>query len=652
MIAALLLFLPGNGQDIKPADKQIQLSSEFSEIDTKLELCYQLRYTSPDSAMKYCREALLLSGLSDYEGGKIRANLLMGILHDVSSRYDSALFYYRASLALSHAAGDTLKVASNNANMGLTFYNMGNFREAVEYFYNSLGYFEQAGYNRGIASTFNNLGMIYKELSSFEKSLEFYQKALEISQGIDDKNGIGATLTNMGEAFYHLDSLEMAKKYLEESIEVKSNIGDHYGLSISYSTIARVLFKQGKLPAAEEYIEKAIEMGRLIESKSLEVNAYLIFQKVLVEKGHYQEAISINRRCLQMASEIGSLKSEASALRNLSSIFETLGNTAKAFDYFKKFIEKKDELVNQENLNQVFQFELDYEREKQATEIDLLNRQAQIDKLEIERQRLLIGRRNAIIIAILTLFLVGLLLAYLYYVQQKNRQNLKLNKTLSDLQKQAAKGAIEAEINERQRIGEELHDSFGQILSLIKLNLTKVQTNNDLPVEKRERIIDHAVSLANKAFVDLRAISHNMSPIMLKTKGLTLSIKDLLDRIKETSQYTINFEAVNMDGHLQPMVEFTLFRSVQELLNNVINHAKASDISVQMIKDEENITIMVEDNGRGFDDTQINTFTGMGLRNTISRINNLGGEMIIDSSLNRGTIITIIVPQEIHEGCD
>jgi two-component system, NarL family, sensor kinase len=643
ILIALLMLLPRQGSEKKGDSLFVKQQQHFPEIDQKLELCYDLRYTSPDSAMVYCRAALYDAQKKAYNYGIIRAHLLMGILHDVSSQYDSALYHYRTSLAHSHEVGDTLRVASNNANIGLIFFNMGNFREAMDYFLNSLGYFEQANHLVGMASTYNNLGMIYSELDDNNRALDYYFKALEIRKEINDYFGIGAALTNIGSAYSQMDSMQLAINYLRESIRIKDSIQDRYGLPSSTSLLGAVYLSKDYLDSARIYLYRSIESSKDIESKGQEVNAYLIYQGLLIKNGRVEEAIGLNEKSLEMAREIGSLKHQSTAYRNLSRAYEMLGNTDKAFEYYKRHIEAKEQLMSHDQINQVFQLELEYEREKKASEIALLNRQAEINALQIETQRLLLSRRNSIMVAIVIIFFATLLLAYLYYMQQKSKEKLKLNKTLAEVQKRIARGAIEAEIKERQRIGEELHDSFGQILSLIKLNLTKAQKMHDMPSEKREQMLDHAVALSNKAFVDLRDISHNMSPIMLKTKGLALSVKDLLDRIDETGGYKISFEVVDMEGSLEPFVEFTLFRTIQELLNNVLNHAQATEITFQMVKDEGDITIMVEDNGKGFDPEHLHAVHGMGLQNAVSRIKNLNGEIIFDSAPGRGTIITIFI---------
>ena len=643
LIIPLLVFFSSPAPE-KAANLPVAEEKVFPKIEKMLDQCFEMRYSNLDSARYYCRKGKKLSSEKGYEAGLIRATLLLGILHDVNSQYDSALFYYRESLALSHQAGDTLRVASNNANMGLTFFKIGNFREAMNYFLNSLGHFEKLGFNEGIASTYNNLGLIYIELGNYDRALDYYSKALQIRREMNDQYGIGAALTNIGNIYNRMDSLNLAVDYISESIEIKRAMDDQYGLAHSLNLIATVFTRKGELNKARSFLEDAIKKSQNLKSPGQEISAYLGYFELLMVEGRYKDAIRFSEKSLKMAEEIGSLSLQVSSFKSLSHAFEAYGNIEKAFEYHKKYISKKDELLNRERMNQVFQLELEYEREKSAAEIALLNRQAEINNLQIEKKELLISRRNSLIVAIITLFLVFLLLGYLYYIRQKNKEQLKMNQTLASIQQKVAQGAIEAEIKERQRIGEELHDSFGQVLSLIKLNLTKAQKKNEIPEQEREMMLEHSINLANKGFVELRNISHNMSPIMLKTKGLVLSVKDLLDRIKETNLYTIHFEVVDMEERLEPMMEFTLFRTIQELLNNIIKHANASEISVQMLQDSGGITIMMEDDGQGFDELELENVKGMGLKNAFSRIKNMNGELVIDSAKNRGTIINIIIP--------
>ncbi len=645
LLIPFLVFITSPAPD-NSIDSLVDENNEFSAIDKKLDRCFDFRYSNPDSALYYGRSAIRLASEKGYSTGKIRAHLLLGILHDVGSQYDSALYHYRKSLSLSHDAGDTLRVASSNANMGLTYFNMGNFREAMDYFLYSLGYFKQLGFSEGIASTYNNLGMIYIELEDYEKSLEYYQMALEINKEMGDEYGLGAALTNIGNVYNRMDSLDFAIEYINRSISLKDSIGDKFGLTHSLTLAGGVYIKMEELEKAGNYLRDAIRISKEVESLGQEINAYLVYQSKLMMQENYHDAIGLTEKALKMGKEIGSLKFQASAYKSLSRAHEALGDIEKSFEYYKKHIDKKDELVSRERMNQVFQLELEYEREKSASEIALLNRQAEISSLQIEKQQLLISRRNSFIVAISTLFLVFVLLAYVYYMRQKNKEQLKLNQALSDVQKKVSRGAIEAEIKERQRIGEELHDSFGQILSLIKLNLTKVQKMYKLSESECEMMIGNTVELANKGFVELRDISHNMSPMMLKTKGLVLSVKDLLDRIEEASHFDVNFEVVDMDDRLEPIMEFTLFRIIQELLNNIIKHAKATEVTVQMVQDNGGITIMMEDNGQGFHELELKNVKGMGLKNAFSRIKNLNGEMDIDSAKGRGTIINISVPFE------
>jgi signal transduction histidine kinase len=150
--------------------------------------------------------------------------------------------------------------------------------------------------------------------------------------------------------------------------------------------------------------------------------------------------------------------------------------------------------------------------------------------------------------------------------------------------------------------------------------------------------------LLNNAFEELRNISHNLTPFLLKEKGLTESVRDMLVKVENTNNCRVNFEEVGFNERLGSSLETTLYRVIQEVINNIVRHAKASEINFQIIKTEKDLTIMLEDNGIGFEVLKLKESNGIGIRNIYSRIENLNGTVLIDSAIGRGTIFTLIIP--------
>jgi signal transduction histidine kinase len=221
---------------------------------------------------------------------------------------------------------------------------------------------------------------------------------------------------------------------------------------------------------------------------------------------------------------------------------------------------------------------------------------------------------------------------------------MKLELAVHSLKEQRAREVLEAESRERKRIGEELHESLSQILLLAKLTVSSLKIKSPVLPAKQMEIVDNSINLLNTAFDELRNISHNLTPFLLKEKGLKECVNDMLNKIGKANHCVVNFEEIGFEKRLDGFLETTLYRVIQEIFSNIIRHAGATDINCQLIKTEKDVTIMIEDNGTGFDVNQIKKSDGIGIHNIYSRIENLNGTVLIDSALGRGTIFTLIVP--------
>jgi len=241
---------------------------------------------------------------------------------------------------------------------------------------------------------------------------------------------------------------------------------------------------------------------------------------------------------------------------------------------------------------------------------------------------------------------------YLFYMNFRHRQNVKLQETIISLSEKKSRAAIEAEIQERKRIGEELHDGLGQMLSVARLNISVLQQKTDLSEARKKELLDSSLHSVDEAFNELRNISHNLAPTVLSQKGLAGAVNDLAIQINQSNQMKMEVEVFGFYQSLDNLIENTLYRAVQELLNNALKYAKATTLFVQIIKSDTEITLMVEDNGIGFDADKVMLMSNGGLYNLKSRIENLNGTIFIDSSENRGTIVSIVIliKSTIHAG--
>jgi signal transduction histidine kinase/ligand-binding sensor domain-containing protein len=222
----------------------------------------------------------------------------------------------------------------------------------------------------------------------------------------------------------------------------------------------------------------------------------------------------------------------------------------------------------------------------------------------------------------------------------------KLLKKLNDQQKLQLEAIVNTEEKERMRIAKDLHDGIGQLISSIKLNLgaalSKLQRSD---LTTAEDLIDKSNESINRIAQELRNISYNLLPPSLEQFGLASAIEEEVDRLRDQSDVYVNFDYATTNVKFDQKIELMLFRVFQELLNNALRHAKAREITIQLIEHERDLMLMVEDDGVGFSLNRASNkkFSG-GLKNIQSRIELIKGELKIDSGQESGTTVTVVIP--------
>ena len=200
-------------------------------------------------------------------------------------------------------------------------------------------------------------------------------------------------------------------------------------------------------------------------------------------------------------------------------------------------------------------------------------------------------------------------------------------------QQEIRKASLQAEENARRSISESLHDSVGQILYALKINLEHLKDNSN-PYYKQ------ASELLNQAIHEVRNLSFELAPSILRDFGIVATIEEMARRLS-TDGLTIKVKSAPV-GHLDMAAMVNIYRIVQELVNNCIKHAGASAINIELYRKKSAIHIQVSDNGKGFPGGKhFAKPTGTGLSSIRNRINVYNGSMDIESDGNKGTIISI-----------
>ncbi len=203
---------------------------------------------------------------------------------------------------------------------------------------------------------------------------------------------------------------------------------------------------------------------------------------------------------------------------------------------------------------------------------------------------------------------------------------------------------IQTEEKERKRFAKDLHDGLGPLLSSVKMSVSSLaQMKHD---EASREIVENTELVINEAIKSLKEISDNLSPHILNNFGLVRALNNFANKINITKTIRINLITELKDERFDANVEVVLYRVICELINNTVKHAQAKKINISLSIDDEYITIIYKDDGKGFDVNKIveqQGSSGMGFSNIYSRINSLKGEINIESENKKGTLVTIKV---------
>ncbi|QEC53870.1 histidine kinase/DNA gyrase B/HSP90-like ATPase [Anseongella ginsenosidimutans] len=242
-----------------------------------------------------------------------------------------------------------------------------------------------------------------------------------------------------------------------------------------------------------------------------------------------------------------------------------------------------------------------------------------------------------------TLVIVALIIFLFLFVIIYQRRMLKSQTELQQLQTEQQsdllKAVFEAQESERKRLAEDLHDSVGQVLSVIKFNLHRLEKVCENKTETSD-LMRNTRNLAEECILEIRNIIHNMMPHLLTNFGLAEALKELSRKVEQRSGIQVDFGST-LSARYPPEIEITFYRIAQELFSNAIKHSGAREITVTLFKEEARLILCFHDNGTGFDIQKVKH--GFGLKNLSSRLQLVDGSLQIDSDSQKGTSVTVIV---------
>lgn len=458
-----------------------------------------------------------------------------------------------------------------------------------------------------IADTYNYIGNIYFKQTEDDKALEFYFKALKIMEEIEARNGRAVSYNSIGNIYSGKGDYNKASEFYFRALKLFEELGEKAGMSLLHNNIGDLFLKQNKPVDAKKYLEKSLSIAKEINAKPNLMNAY--FSLTICDS-------------IMAASPLSPLQRKGELWKS-------------ALQYHQLYSAMKDSIFNEKSNKVITEMQTKYETTEKEKKIELLNKENEVKDERLQKQNTI---RNSII-GIAALLIAVVILLY-------NRRQLKLKniyqQKINAQQKALTKAVIDGQEQERERVAKELHDGLGTMMASARLNLNSVEKKvNDLPEIKND--LRNVLGILDKATKDTRSIAHNLMPPSLTELGLAKAIEELVSNIQRSGALEAKFISFGNFETLDNSISVSLYRIAQEMLNNCLKHSQAKKLEMQLIRHENSILLMIEDNGKGFDKEKIKQ-NGMGLNNLKARAELLNGNLQVDSVEGKGTSITVEVP--------
>ena len=516
------------------------------------------------------------------------------------------------------------------------------------------------------------IGNIYNKTKKNEKSISYYKKALFSIQKKDfldnqikkDSDSINVLIIKkylkIGGGYLKLyrkekteESFNKANLYRDSAIVYYQKLREFDFLNsknlkykaMAYNNLSGIYQYDSIYDKAEEYAKKALSINKELNDKVKLTGSINNLGNIHMHFGNFQKAKETYLEGLTLlegneSEEAVKVRSRLSynlawALRNLKDY--------KAYDYFEIFYELSYDEQQKETRRLVEEVDAEHQETIEAQKIEMVKEQTKLKKAEESEKLLYFG--------LIAAFILGILVFTIYNVKlrQKNlqielsksdlQQQRQLDKMQREAQRKILNATIDAKEAERKLIAEILHDSVSALLSSANMHLSasKKQLEDNSPIE-----IDKSQSIILEASNKIRALSHDLVSSVLLKFGLEYAVKDA---IKKFGNSELTFEVTTSDiKRYNQEYEIKIFNVIQELLNNIIKHSKAKNAWVTIKHINHQLTIIIEDDGIGFNTESKSISKGIGLNQIEARIHMMKGTLIIDSVKDKGTKIFITVP--------
>lgn len=479
-------------------------------------------------------------------------------------------------------------------------------------------------------------------LSCFQNKKNLHQFYLDeyLNHALETKND-----SRILKAYIQIASLKINEKeaneslnYFHKALALNKRVNDDEQASKLYNNLS-VLYSEviKRNDSSVYYLKKDFE---IISKKNNPLDLSYNLTNQASNYYHlkkYTEAISL----LKKADEIKVKKFEKNIKANINLFlyynYKELGSNNEALKHYEIYNLYQDSVKAEEQNIAINDIQTKYKTAEKELKI-----------IALENEKIM----NYSIIGLLIILVTTSILAYKnlskkkkIIEQEKQLETQKLETTLKEQELHEIDVMLESQEKERQRIANELHDNLGSMLTTLKHNFENLKRSDTTTTAKENDLFAKTDSLIEEAYQEVRNIAHLKNLGVIGSEGLVIAVKKMAEKMSILEKLHINVIPHGLNERLENTIEVMLFRMIQELCTNIIKHSEATEVNIYLTQHNNNeLNIIIEDNGKGFDPKNTVSNSGIGLKSIEKKVEQMNGTFTIDSIISKGTTIIIDLP--------
>ncbi|MBO9566052.1 MAG: hypothetical protein J7621_24975 [Niastella sp.] len=621
------------------------LNKEDTNTYKAINFLYRLYFNEGDfrNSLQYCKKALMLSDKLGLKEKQARTTYAIGLNYTNLNIYDSAKYYLDKCLQLPGASKDTHLLVQYNNTYSILYNYQSDHSTAISYLMKAVELLEAVKspeIKAIMPQTYMNLCNNLLAENQLEKGIEYGKKALQFTGYPDEERHRILVHLDLMDTYIKLNKAADAGHHLDTAVQINKKLNNVVMANLVHNNQGIYYEYINDLPAALIAYKAAYHLADSLEQKLVQGNPANNIARIQYKLGKYKEAEQYAHIAIGIGNTTRQMTVLSDAYSLLTSVAKTKGDYKKALEFATLNKKYADSSTNSATQKVTLSLESKYQHQKKEKEI------AELKADSAEKELLIVKRNRVLMIGGLSAAILLLSIGWLYRNSKQKQTIAEKEQHLQQeqikfLERQQQVVSLQSMLNgqetERTRIAKDLHDGLGGLFSTVKMNFSVLQ--HEHPALKESPLFQKSYELVDTASGELRRVAHNMMPEVLMKLGLIQAVQDMCASISSGKLLRVTLQAYGMDKRLNASGEIMLYRILQELLNNIIKHAQATEAIIQFNKNGNRLTVTVEDNGKGFNTQDIDTARHSGMESVKNRVHYLNGNINIDSQKGVGTTV-------------